>query len=362
MAGTKGTDAAYNRYMLEQRQAILENQNRLLERLVAMSQDHSFANRQIISELKNLNRSVISMEERRYSEILDKHHVQNHRNAPSNRFENVSVHAADETKSIHADRRMQYKKQSVGKSNSVVGSNASNSNHYVPDSNITKKKIIRHCSDDDAEEESLSLIIDDDEEKNEQRSGDQLPKHNTKSRIEIWNDPAPIKDGIEIWKNAKHEKNLSDSAEDDRQCVENKKLIPRENDIVVFYDKSNWILGRLHKYFRASETWTVLDIADPEKAFSCSVNNVIKIPSPSHLNEHIRDIVPKTRNAKRVTYKRVMALYPESTVFYPGYVKGIPKPDGEYYNCCKIAFDGDENKVQNVHPRYVFPLNRFPLK
>ena len=58
MAGMKGTDAAYNRYMLEQRQAILENQNRLLERLVAMSQDHSFANRQIITELKNLNRSV----------------------------------------------------------------------------------------------------------------------------------------------------------------------------------------------------------------------------------------------------------------------------------------------------------------
>ena len=52
--------------MLEQRQAILENQNRLLERLVAMSQDHSFANRQIITELKNLNRSVISMDERRY--------------------------------------------------------------------------------------------------------------------------------------------------------------------------------------------------------------------------------------------------------------------------------------------------------
>lgn len=47
VAETKGTDAAYNRYMLEQRQAILENQNRLLERLVAMSQDHSFANRQI---------------------------------------------------------------------------------------------------------------------------------------------------------------------------------------------------------------------------------------------------------------------------------------------------------------------------
>ena len=98
-------------------------------------------------------------------------------------------------------------------------------------------------------EESLSS----DEEKNEQRSGVQLAKHNTKSKIQIWNDPEPINDGIEIWKNAKQEKNLSDSAEDDgQQCVENRKRIPRKNDIVVFYDKSNWILGRLHKYFRAS--------------------------------------------------------------------------------------------------------------
>ena len=356
MAGMKGTDAAYNRYMLEQRQAILENQNRLLERLVAMSQDHSFANRQIITELKNLNRSVISMDERRYSEIVDKHHVQKHGNAPSNRFENESVHAAAETKSIYTDRLPQYKRQKVGNSNIVIGSSASNSNHYVPDSNITKKKIIQHCSDDDAEEESLSLIVDDDEGENEQRSGVQPAKHSTKSKIEIWNDPEPINDGIEIWKTAKQEKNLSNSAEDDgQQCVENRKRIPRKNDIVVFYDKSNWILGRLHKYFRASETWTVLDIADSESAFSCSVNNVIKIPSPTHLNEHIRDLVPKTRNAKRV-----MALYPESTVFYPGYVKAIPKPDGEYYNCCEIVFDGDENKVQNVHPRHVFPLHRFP--
>ena len=30
-----------------------------------------------------------------------------------------------------------------------------------------------------------------------------LTKQNVKSRIEIWNDPEPIKDGIEIWKNAK---------------------------------------------------------------------------------------------------------------------------------------------------------------
>ena len=125
VAETKGTDAAYNRYMLEQRQAILENQNRLLERLVAMSQDHSFANRQIITELKNLNRSVLAMDERRYSEILDKHHAQKQSNAPSNRFENGSVYAEVETKSIHVDRHEKPERQRGDRLNSIVGSNQS---------------------------------------------------------------------------------------------------------------------------------------------------------------------------------------------------------------------------------------------
>ena len=354
MAETKGTDAAYNRYMLEQRQAILENQNRLLERLVAMSQDHSFANRQIITELKNLNRSVLTMDERRYSEILDKHHAQNQNNAPSNRFENGSVYAEVETKSIHADRHEKHERQRGDRLNSIVGSNQCNSNHLVRENKITKTNIVQHRSDDDAEEESLSLIVDDDEGEDERPSGVKLAKQNAKSRIEIWNDPEPIKDGIEIWKNAKSENNLNPLVEDKQQCMEKRKPGPKKDDIVVFHDKSNWILGRLHKYFRASETWTVLDIADSQSAFSCSESNIISIPSPSQLNEHIVGLAPKTRNAKRV-----MALYPKATVFYPGSIKAIPKADGEYYNCCEVIFDGDENNVQNVHPRYVFPLHRF---
>ena len=119
-----------------------------------------------------------------------------------------------------------------------------------------------------------------------------------------------------------------------------------------------WILAYVVDYDAASKCWIIQDADDPaggagggagQQKYKVPASCVISLPGPDKTPQKFR------KNA------RVMALYPETTTFYPGNVLQLPKRSaggGVGAGLQFVQFDGDgDNPPQYIPSRFVFPLN-----
>jgi hypothetical protein len=134
----------------EQRNAILENQGRLLSRLVAISEEHMNAHLKILSELKSLNRSIEVMDERKYRDSL----------MLQRRFTNVYDNLCHHQDSGHSKHICQHNTNNNYMSNSSEGYNNNN--------NINNGKIYNgnsHSTDRENQKQVPTRQIDGSNEK-----------------------------------------------------------------------------------------------------------------------------------------------------------------------------------------------------
>lgn len=151
-----------------------------------------------------------------------------------------------------------------------------------------------------------------------------------------------------------------------------KSLFPPRSECAVKVkdaetQETNWILCSIVRYHSDLKKFEVLDAAenegDDEKPKGSgksgkNVNRGVASGGERHFKvpkNKIR-IVPQAENSSRklAIGTRVMALYPDTTVFYPATVKG--RSQGEQYLLEFDDEDTDEEDPLKVEARYVFLL------
>merc|ERR1712166_103040 len=101
----------------------------------------------------------------------------------------------------------------------------------------------------------------------------------------------------------------------------------------------SWILASVMEYVHATKKYRIKD-EDPSENFSPEYlapwKNVVSL-------EEEKEIIPSG--------EKVLAIYPDSTIFYHAtVVKGPAHHDDDY----TLFFDGDQSQVRMVNGHYVF--------
>mmetsp|Transcript_25778 Transcript_25778/g.33789 ORF Transcript_25778/g.33789 Transcript_25778/m.33789 type:complete len:256 (+) Transcript_25778:196-963(+) len=108
---------------------------------------------------------------------------------------------------------------------------------------------------------------------------------------------------------------------------------------VIYKGEWQWIFAKVVKYHAIEDTWEVIDDDDQEQG-------------AHFLKRHNLLVLPKESEARGDAYEvgaRVLAMYPDTTVFYNGTISGQPFTlEGKQY--CLVQFDGDEEKDTGLLP------------
>mmetsp|Transcript_12380 Transcript_12380/g.37765 ORF Transcript_12380/g.37765 Transcript_12380/m.37765 type:complete len:254 (+) Transcript_12380:488-1249(+) len=156
----------------------------------------------------------------------------------------------------------------------------------------------------------------------------------------------------------KHAKSKSKSRDDRSQSLQ-----PNTNVACQVRDESSgdaqWILGKVVQYFPDSKRYQVLDVGDSEEAEIDE--NAVANPKFYKLARNKIRVLPEVPNVDLAAQARILAVYPNTTVFYPATVKTCARTRSDLSYL--LEFDDEEEEEGNtrckaVPARHVLPLEQ----
>lgn len=133
-----------------------------------------------------------------------------------------------------------------------------------------------------------------------------------------------------------------------------KRQIPKDTVVAAYVklskaDDNEWLLCSVAGYEAEKKAYIVVDADEEVNRSKLKKYKVIR------KNMRILDSVP---NRSRSKGSRVLAVYPETTVFYPAVVKSFVKRRAEEYY--RLEFEGEEEpgEAVDVPAKYVIDMER----